>query len=82
MKLDLILDRIEEGSFAVLTDEKCLSYECAAELLPLGAREGASLTGEIDESGNVLSLTYRENIHAGDNTSRLRALFNRNKNKE
>ena len=77
MKLPLILDRVEEGRIAVLTDEDCRSYETSADLLPIGAKEGDAFWGEFDECGGIISLTRRENPDAGKNSLRLRRLFDK-----
>ena len=60
MTLRLILDRVEEGRVAVLTDDALRSYECPAELLPEGAKENDAFFGETDETGNIISLKKRE----------------------
>ena len=75
MTLRLILDRVEEGSVAVLTDDALRSYECPADLLPEGAKENDAFFGETDETGNIISLEKRENPEKGRNRSRLRGLF-------
>ena len=75
MTLRLILDRIEEGRVAVLTDDTLRSYEYPAELLPEGAKENDAFFGETDADGNIISLTQRENPDAGRNKLRLRRLF-------
>ena len=75
MTLRLILDRVEEGRVAVLTDDALRSYECPAELLPEGAKENDAFFGETDETGNIISLEKRENPEKGRNRSRLRGLF-------
>ena len=77
MKLPLILDRVEEGRIAVLTDEDCRSYETSAGLLPIGAKEGDAFWGEFDGDGNLTCLTCRENPDAGKNSLRLRRLFDK-----
>ena len=77
MKLNLILDRIEEG-VAVLTDEESGVYSCDSALLPRDTREGDAFVGEILD-GRVASLEKRENPRAGENKMRLRALFNKSK---
>ncbi len=77
MRLNLILDRIEEG-VAVLTDEDVGVYSCDVALLPCDTREGDALVGEISD-GVVVSLEKRENPRAGENKNRLRALFNKSK---
>ena len=79
MKLRLILDRIEEGRFAVLTDDELHSYEVSANLLPSGAKEGDAFWGELDGDGNVTRLVSRENPDAGKNSARLRRLFDKYK---
>ena len=81
MKLKLILDRVEEGTVAVLTDDDCKVYECPASLLPEGYRESDAYFGEIGSEGNVVSLEKRENPNAGKNRQKLRSLFNKSKNK-
>ncbi|MBQ6789725.1 MAG: hypothetical protein IJO81_06035 [Clostridia bacterium] len=80
MKLQLILDRIEEGRFALLTDSEGNSYETSASLLPCHSKEGDAFYGEIDEDGIIISLTPRENPDAGKNAARLRRLFDKFKN--
>ena len=77
MKIDLILDRIENG-IAVFTDSECKVYECSAEILPPNLNEGASLSAEVDSAGKLSSLTLRENPNAGHNRRRLMALFEKN----
>ncbi len=79
MKINLILDRIEEG-IAVLVDEAAGVLTCSVELLPDGTLEGDAFTGVV-EDGAVVSLEKRENPRAGENKKRLLALFNKNKNK-
>ncbi len=81
MKLRLILDRVEEGIVAVLTDDDCKTYECPASLLPDGYRESDAYFGEIDGEGKIVSLEKRVNPDAGKNKKRLRALFDKSKNK-
>ena len=80
MKLSLILDRIEEGRYAVLTDNDGASYETSACLLPSGAKEGDAFWGELDCDGNLTCLVSRENPDAGKNSARLRRLFDKFKN--
>lgn len=80
MTLEVILDRVEENKTAVLTDSDGRCYECQAMLLPQGAKENDAFNAELDEKGGVIRLTPRENRHAGENKSRLCALFNKNKN--
>ncbi|MBR6808594.1 MAG: hypothetical protein IKM46_09515 [Clostridia bacterium] len=80
MRLKLILDRVEEGIVAVLTDDDCKTYECPASLLPDGYRESDAFFGETDGDGRIVSLEKRENPDAGKNRKRLRALFNKTKN--
>ena len=80
MKLLLILDRIEEGSVAVLCDGDGRSYECPASLLPEGALESDAFFGMTDVHGIIVSLEPRENPDAGLNKKRLRTLFNKFKN--
>ena len=75
MTLRLILDRVEEGRVAVLTDEALRSYECPAELLPEGAAENDAFLGETDEAGSIIALKKTENPDKGRNRSRLRRLF-------
>ncbi len=77
MKLQLILDRIEEGRVAVFTDKDCATYETSADLLPDGAREGDAFFGELDWCGHIISLTPRDNPDAGKNSLRLRRLFDK-----
>lgn len=81
MKIKLVLDRVEENSIAVLTDDDCKTYECSASLLPEDYCEDDSYFGELDTEGKIVSLERRENSDAGKNKKRLRALFNKNKNK-
>lgn len=82
MRVSLILDRIE-GGVAVLTDGEMKVYECNVDLLPVGAGEGTALVGEMDDNGNVSSLSVRANPDVGQNRRRLMALFNKNpKNKK
>ena len=77
MKIPLILDRIEEGRLAVLTDDNFRSYETSVCLLPIGAKEGDAFFGAVDGDGNIISLTFRENPDAGKNSARLRRLFDK-----
>ncbi len=77
MKLKLILDRVEEGRMAVLTDEEGRVFECMADLLPDGAKESDAFLGVTDEDGRIVSLEVRINEKAGDNRKRLRALFDK-----
>ena len=77
MKLSLILDRIEEGRYAVLTDDDLHSYEVSANLLPSGAKEGDAFWGELDGDGGLKRLTHRENSDAGKSSARLRRLFDK-----
>ena len=79
MRLNLILDRIEEGS-AILVGDGAEVLVCSSEKLPEGSSEGDAFVGEVAD-GSVVSLEKRENPRAGQNTNRLRALFNKNKNK-
>ena len=81
MKIKLILDRVEENSIAVLTDDECKVYEGPVRLLPENYRESDAYFGEIDAEGKIVSLERRENPDAGKNKNRLRALFNKSKNK-
>ena len=77
MKLQLILDRIEEGRFAILTDSDGNSHETSASLLPCPSKEGDAFYGETDECGNIVRLIPRENPDAGKNAARLRRLFDK-----
>ena len=77
MKIPLILDRIEDGRLAVLTDDNLRSYEASVCLLPIGAKEGDAFLGEVDGDGNLICLTCRENPDAGKNSARLRRLFDK-----
>ncbi len=77
MKIPLILDRIEDGRLAVLTDNNFRSYEISTGLLPDGVKEGDAFWGEIDGDGNLICLTRRENPDAGKNSARLRRLFDK-----
>ena len=81
MTLKLILDRVEENSVAVLTDDERKIYECSVSLLPEGYRENDSYLGELNSEGKLVSLTKRQNPDAGKNGNRLRALFQKSKNK-
>ena len=80
MTLEVILDRVEENKTAVLTDSDGRCYECQVTLLTQDAKENDAFAAELDEAGEIISLTPRENKQAGENKTRLRALFNKNKN--
>lgn len=78
--MKLILDRVEEGLVAVLTDECGKVYECSANLLPGDYRENDAFLGGFDAEGKVISLEKCENRDSGKNKKRLRALFDKSKN--
>ena len=81
MKLEVILDRIEEG-IAVLSDKDAEVFTCDASLLPCGVADGAPLYAEFDLYGKIVSLEKRTVPEEKRNKRKLSALFMRNpKNK-
>jgi len=81
MKLEVILDRVEEN-IAVLTDKEAVLYTCDATLLPNGVSDGAPLYAELDAQGKIVSLERRTVPAEMQNKRRLSDLFRKNpKNK-
>jgi len=81
MKLEVILDRVEE-TVAVMTDKNAVVYNCAASLLPEGVSDGAPLYVELDEAGAILSIEKRTVPVEKRNKRKLSDLFMKNpKNK-
>lgn len=81
MKLEVILDRVEEN-IAVLTDKEAVLYTCDASLLPSGVTDGAPLYAELDRDGKIVSLERRTLPEEKRNKRKLSALFMKNpKNK-
>ena len=81
MKIEVILDRIEE-SVAVLTDKTAAVYTCDADLLPECVSDGAPLYAEFDAEGKIVSLRNRTVPENNRNKRKLSELFRNNpKNK-